>query len=37
MILEKNRYLLLRDVNKNYTTPPLFNEHENIRGPHTYK
>lgn len=37
-ILDKKLYLQSSANNKHYTTAPtLFNDHENIRGPHTYK
>jgi transposase len=36
-ILNKKLYLQDSVNNKSYATPSLFNKHENIRGPHTYR
>lgn len=36
-VLDKRLYLQKSSNNKNYTTPTLFNNHKNLRGPDEYK
>ncbi len=36
-VLDKHLYLQKSSNNKNYTTPTLFNTHENLRGADEYK